>query len=98
MINSAWSDEELFDSVKAYAEMLYKERKGEKYIKKEYYRELSEKYGRTEKAFEYRMQNISHVRSLMELDWVQGLKPAKNVGDRNITKIKKMLLDINAND
>ncbi len=98
MINNAWSDEELLDSVKVYSEMLYKERRGEKYIKKNYYRELSEKYGRTEKVFEYRMQNISHVRSLMELDWVQGLKPAKNVGDRNITKIKKMLLDINAND
>ena len=75
-----WSREELEASVKSYLEMRQKDLNGENYIKKEHYQRLSKAFSRTEKSFEYRMQNISYVFSLMGRDWVKGLKPAKNVG------------------
>lgn len=53
------------------------------FTKKHYYEELHRKYGRTEKSFEYRMQNISYVLSLMGRNWLPGLKPAKNIGAKN---------------
>ena len=47
-----WTEEELRASVKAYLEMLGKHRKGEPFVKKDYYRDLATRFGRTEKAFE----------------------------------------------
>ena len=44
---------------------------------KRYYTELANQFGRTEKAFEYRMQNISYICALLGRTWVSGLKPAK---------------------
>ena len=58
-----WSDEELEASVRSYLEMKDKELKEIKYTKVDYYRDLSKKFGRSEKSFEYRMQNISFVLS-----------------------------------
>ncbi|MDL2216757.1 HNH endonuclease, partial [Desulfovibrio sp. OttesenSCG-928-M14] len=86
-----WSDEELRAAVDIYVEMLRKHRFKESFIKKHYYAELHAKYGRTEKSFEYRMQNISYVLSLMGRNWLPGLKPAKNVGAKNAAKIEAML-------
>jgi 5-methylcytosine-specific restriction protein A len=86
-----WSDEELKASVEAYVDMLQKQRSGVSFVKKHYYVELHAKYGRTEKSFEYRMQNISYVLSLMGRRWLPGLKPAKNVGTKNAAKIETML-------
>ena len=60
-----WSKEELHAAVDAYIEMQRKERKGEPFTKKNYYENLAAKFGRTEKAFEYRMQNISYVMTLL---------------------------------
>lgn len=94
MNNTIWTDEELFDSAKAYLEMLRKEEAGEKYVKKDYYRKLSHKHGRTEKSFEYRMQNISYVRFLLGRIWLDGLKPAKNVGTKNTARIESILLKL----
>ena len=75
-----WSDAELEASVRSYLEMKDKELKGIKFTKVDYYRDLSRKFGRSEKSFEYRMQNISFVISQLGREWVTGLKPAKNVG------------------
>lgn len=75
-----WNKEELKAAVEAYIEMLQKERTKQPYTKKRYYEALANKYHRSEKAFEYRMQNISYVLSLMGREWISGLKPAKNVG------------------
>jgi 5-methylcytosine-specific restriction protein A len=86
-----WSDEELRASIAAYLEMHQKERLNEKFIKKHYYAALAEQFGRSEKAFEYRMQNISYVLSLMGRDWMQGLKPAKNVGANVAECIEKII-------
>lgn len=77
-----WSKKELKAAVVAYIDMRRKEAKNLSFKKTDYYAKLASKFGRTEKAFEYRMQNISNVYSLMGRNWVSGLKPAKNVGTR----------------
>jgi len=75
-----WSKEELRASVVAYIEMRNLEQRGEKFVKKRYYEKLSKSFGRSAKAFEYRMQNISYVYSVLGRQWIKGLRPAKNVG------------------
>ena len=86
-----WSREELEASVRSYLEMRQKDLEGKKYKKKEYYQRLSTQFSRTEKSFEYRMQNISYVFSLMGRDWVKGLKPAKNVGVNVFREIEEII-------
>ena len=86
-----WTEEELKSAVKAYVEMHSDEANGIPFIKKKIYSELAERFGRTEKAFEYRMQNISYVYSLMGREWVSGLKPAKNVGSHNAAIIERLI-------
>jgi 5-methylcytosine-specific restriction protein A len=86
-----WSAEELEASVVAYFDMRQNDFQKEPYSKKAYYRELSRRFGRTEKAFEYRLQNISFVLSVMGRDWVKGLKPAKNVGLNVAGEIEKII-------
>lgn len=90
-MQNKWIDEELMDAVKAYLDMLYKQNNNISFVKKEYYKYLNARYGRTEKSFEYRMQNISYVLLLMGRTWVRGLPPAKNVGPTNIKKIEKFI-------
>ena len=86
-----WSDAELVASVRSYLEMKDKELKGIKFTKVDYYRDLSKKFGRSEKSFEYRMQNISFVFSQLGRAWVTGLKPAKNVGSHEFGKIDEIM-------
>ena len=90
-MSDSWSEEELRASVDAYVEMQRKERQGQPFIKKSYYEDLAAKFGRTEKAFEYRMQNISYVMTLLGRDWLTGLKPAKNVGANVAAEIEAMI-------
>ena len=90
-MSDGWSKEELRSSVDAYVEMQRKERQGLPFTKKRYYEELAAKYGRTEKAFEYGMQNISYVMTLLGRDWLTGLKPAKNVGANVAAEIEAMI-------
>lgn len=89
-----WSQDELRAAVHAYLEMQHKERQRTPFTKKQYYEELSNRFGRSTGAFEYRMQNISYVLSLMGRDWLTGLKPAKNVGKRTAVQIEAMVLEI----
>ena len=90
-MNDGWKDEEIRASVEAYLDMLHKERNSQPFVKKQYYRELAARFGRTEKAFEYRMQNISYVLSLKGRDWIFGLKPARNVGTNVAAEIEQQL-------
>lgn len=92
-MSDGWSKEELRASVEAYVEMQRKERQGQPFTKKRYYEDLATKFGRTEKAFEYRMQNISYVMTLLGRDWLTGLKPAKNVGANVAAEIEAMIAD-----
>ena len=91
-IDTGWSELELRDAVKAYVEMQNKESAGQKFVKKHCYKLLAEKHGRTEKSFEYRMQNISYVLQNMGRKWLTGLKPAKNVGTTIAGQIEDYLL------
>ena len=65
---------------------------GEKVNKAAVYRVLSDRHtGRTAKSFEYRLQNISHVFALMGRSWVDGLKPAKNVGTDTAARLEELI-------
>lgn len=92
-MSDGWSKEELRASVDAYVEMQGKDRLGQPFTKKRYYEDLAAKFGRTEKAFEYRMQNISYVMTLLGRDWLTGLKPAKNVGANVASEIEAMIAE-----
>lgn len=91
MKSKPWTDEELRDAVTAYIDMLNKQHAGIAFIKQHYYQKLSKKHGRTAKSFEYRMENISYVFYLMKKTWLDGLKPAKNIGPTNLTKLEQMI-------
>lgn len=89
-----WEVDELHASVVAYLEMLRHDRNGTPFIKKKYYEDLAAKFGRTAKAFEYRMQNISYVLLLMGRDWLSGLRPAKNVGAKVAAQIEQLIAEV----
>lgn len=91
---SQWSDEELHASVEAYFDMLHNERDGKSFVKKDYYRLLSGKFCRSEKSFEYRMQNISYVLYNMGRRWLSGLPPARNVGTNIAQKIESIVFEL----
>lgn len=86
-----WSDEELAAAVRAYRKMQFLERERKAYSKRQIYRELAERFGRTEGAFEFRMQNISAVLALSGEGWVPGLKPASHVGADVRDRIESLL-------
>ena len=86
-----WSDEELAAAVSSYKEMAQLEAVQKPYSKRDYYRKLAERFGRTEKSFEYRMQNISAVLNEQGKGWIPGLKPADNVGANVKARIISLL-------
>jgi 5-methylcytosine-specific restriction protein A len=90
-MSGGWDDEELKATVEAYVEMQRNERAGLFFVKVQYYRRLMQKFGRPEKAYELRMQNISYVLSLMGRGWLTGLKPARNIDSAMATQIEKLL-------
>lgn len=93
-MRDTWTTEELRAAVAAYLEMHGKAQRGERFVKKRYYRELAEQFGRTDKSFEFRMQNISYVFEQMGLGWVPGLKPAKHVGSRTMATLEGLIRDL----
>jgi 5-methylcytosine-specific restriction enzyme A len=88
-----WSNEELAAAVSAYFDMQMRERNGEKIEKVQYYRTLSQQYGRSVKSFELRMQNISYVLLAMGRTWLKGLAPAKNVGTNVAIQIETLIAE-----
>ena len=88
------SEDELRASVSAYLDMLKCQAEGRSYVKKDVYRGLAGRFGRTEKAFEYRMQNISYVMSLLGREWVSGLLPARNVGGDVAVRIERLIAEL----
>lgn len=93
-ISGPWSDDELTASVDAYLQMLRQLRAGTPFSKKEVYETLVARFGRTTKSFEYRMQNISYVMSLLGRQWLPGLKPARNVGANIAERIERLIADL----
>lgn len=86
-----WTEEELAGAVDAYREMQRLELARRPYNKREVYRELALRYGRTDKAFEYRMQNISAVLEESGQPWLPGLKPAANIGTNVRPRVAALL-------
>jgi hypothetical protein len=86
-----WSDEELEAAFNAYEQMAQFEADKKPYSKRKYYQQLATQFGRTEKSFEYRMQNISAVLHERGLNWIPGLKPAGNVGTNVKQRIETLL-------
>jgi 5-methylcytosine-specific restriction protein A len=89
-----WTEAELRAAVETYLEMVQRSRMGAPFVKASVYRELASKFGRTSKAFEYRMQNISFVLTLMGRDWLPGLVPAKNVGAKVAAQIERLITEL----
>lgn len=84
--DTLWSYDEIKDSVLAYKFMQNELSQGRKLIKIKVYKDLSKKWGRTEKSFERRMSNISSVLYLAGRSWLPGLKPLDHVG-KNVSKV-----------
>ena len=93
-MSGGWNDEELKATVESYVEMQRNERAGLFFVKKQYYRKLMQKFGRAEKAYELRMQNVSYVLSLMGRGWLAGLRPARNIDPAIAARIEKLLEQI----
>jgi hypothetical protein len=91
MGDRTWNDEELAAAVNAYRAMQAVEHLGQFASKRAAYRELAQRFNRTEKAFEYRMQNISAVLAELGEPWIEGLKPASHVGAEMSERIKRLL-------
>jgi len=66
---------------------------GSRVEKANVYKQLAALHGRTPKAWEYRMQNISHVLEQAGEDWLPGLRPAANVGTKVEVLLAKLLSD-----
>ena len=86
-----WTIEQLEAAVVSYANMLEMQAKQKRFNKREIYRDLSQAYGRSEKAWEYRMQNISFIYFSNGRDYVHGLKPAKNVGANVLPTLEELI-------
>ncbi|EGU6979114.1 MULTISPECIES: HNH endonuclease [Vibrio harveyi group] len=91
---SPWSDAEMEDSVYEYVRMLELSRNGDKFNKAQIYRELSSRYKRGHKSYEFRMQNISYVFELMGRSWVPGLKPKRNITPQQVELIESIIASI----
>ncbi|SDK76446.1 HNH endonuclease [Microbulbifer yueqingensis] len=88
-----WTEEELKASVDVYVEMHRRESSAQAFTKKSYYEMLANRFGRTPKSYEYRMQNISYVYALQGRRWISGLKPARNVGANVIRVLERLIAD-----
>ena len=87
-----WNDEELEAAVAVYLKMQDLDASNIKFSKLPFYRYLREILPhRTQESIEYRMLNISAVVDSLGGKFVNGLKPAKNVGTNVAARIKALL-------
>jgi 5-methylcytosine-specific restriction protein A len=92
--SESWSRTELKASVEAYVAMLQQHHAGQRVVKKSVYQDLAQRFGRTAKSFEYRMQNISYVYVLQGRLWLPGLKPASHVGVGIANLIEELISEV----
>ena len=88
-----WSEEELKASVEAYAEMYRADQAARRVNKAQMYRDLEERFDRANKAFERRMQNISHVVTLLGGQYVKGLKPLSHIGANTQPVLERLVIE-----
>lgn len=92
--NEVWTEAELKESVREYLRMRAMETAGEKLNKAQIYRNLSDKYHRGAKAYEFRMQNISYVFELLGRRWVTGLKPKRNITAKQVEIVERFIAEL----
>lgn len=92
-MSEEWSDAELEAAVAGYITLLRGERAGEAPSKAAVREQLlsGPLAGRSAGSVEYRMQNISAVLQAMGRPWIEGYKPAGNVGPTNSGKIRRLV-------
>lgn len=91
MANQNWSAAEVEAAVDAYASLYAKQEQGETIAKKPVYQALSQQYGRSPNAYEYRFRNISHVLVMMGLPILAGLPAAEHVGPTAEATIRRVI-------
>jgi hypothetical protein len=93
MKSAPWTDNELNECIKAYFKMLHYDKVGIRYVKSEINQELRNTVlkNRTKASIEYRMQNISSVLQEHEMNFIDGYKPANNVGANVRERIWKLI-------
>ena len=85
-----WTYEELQLATASYLDMLSLELEKKSFVKSEFRRQLANRINRSEKSIEYRYQNISSVLATIDLPYINGYKPMKNVG----TNVRDRLIGI----
>jgi 5-methylcytosine-specific restriction protein A len=94
-MSTPWTDAELKKSIEAYFKMLKYEKDKTPYVKAEINRNLQLKLpNRSRESIEYRWQNISSVLNDEKLKYVEGYKPAKNVGSSVKERIWKIIKEL----
>jgi len=90
-----WSEAEIRAAVDAYLELLEDEQAGGRSSKATVRDSLMKGAlsERTRGSIEYRMQNISAVLDSMGLPWINGYKPATNVGPTNDRLIRDLIVN-----
>ncbi|UEG50059.1 hypothetical protein LK994_01040 [Ferruginibacter lapsinanis] len=91
-----WTDAELEKAIRAYFKMIQYEEDKTPYVKAEVNRQLQKSLPRrSHKSIEYRWQNISSVLHENGIEFIDGFKPAKNVGASVKERIWKIINDLN---
>lgn len=93
-----WSREELDATVKMYIYMLKLQQDGGLGSKKKYYEKLSNQFGRTPDAFEFRMHDISSVYASLGRTWLKGLKPTTDPGANMRLIIQEIISEHESDD
>ena len=89
-----WTDEELQLATSSYLDMLSLELSKQPYVKSHFRRQLATQIARSEKSIEYRYQNISSVLATIDLPYINGYKPMKNVGMNVRDRLIRILKDL----
>jgi len=87
-----WSEAEVSAVVDSYFRMLASERAGVSYNKSENRRRLMTTVLRSEGSIDCKLQNISAVRDLLGVQWINGYKPLAHYQDALVSAVERLLL------
>ena len=76
---SAWEEPEVLATLEAYFGLMGRELRGQRFSKTATYKELAGQWGRSWKAYERKMQNVSAVLVLHDHPFLKGLTPLVNI-------------------